>query len=412
VSQAAPGSERRNPKYSDERRIVTTGQPVLIVTGEASGEQHAAGLIEQARCRYPELGLHWFGSGGPRMAEQGVELIQDVSQLAAIGPWDAMAHFRHYIHLYRGLLREVERRRPRVAVLVDFPEFNLRLARRLKQRGVQVCYFIGPQAWAWRPGRVNQIRKYVDLMLVIFPFEQEFYSRRGVSAIYVGNPTYSALRRRIPPATASRPGVGSRAARVALFPGSRRKEVDRLFPLFLDAARYLAERIQVDFFVAKAPPVRRDQLDCIYSSWTARRGISLSLEIREEESVSLLASADCAIIKSGTSTLEAMVLQVPFAMVYRMAPASWYFAKPFATTDTYCLANLVADKRIVPEFVQGQATVDNIGGFILRLLTDDAEYCLQRNRLKQAAEGLGELDAYQEAAKRLGAFLVEGPRPR
>jgi lipid-A-disaccharide synthase len=197
---------------------------------------------------------------------------------------------------------------------------------------------------------------------------------------------------------------------VALFPGSRRKEIERLFPLFLDCARYVSERTAADFLVAKAPPVRRDQLDCIYTDWTARYGVSLSLEIREEESVSLLASADCAIIKSGTSTLEAMVLQVPFAMVYKLALPSWYFAKPFATTDTYCLANLVAGKRIVPEFVQGQATADQIGSYILRLLTDQTEYCLQRDRLRQAAARLGDLEAYQEAAKRLSALLPKGSR--
>ncbi len=385
---------------------------MLIVTGEASGEQHGAGLIEQVKCQFPELRVDWFGSGGPRMAAQGVELIQDVSRLAAIGPWDAMAHLRHYVHLYRRLIREVQSRRPGLAVLVDFPDFNLRLAKRLKRLGVRVCYFIGPQAWAWRGGRVNQIRKYVDLMLVIFPFEQEFYQRHGVEAVYVGNPTYSSLRRRIRLQTDRQPPVDGRPARVALFPGSRKKEVERLFPLLLDSARYLADRVNVDFSVAKAPPVRRQQLDCIYTNWTARNGVSLSLQICEGESVSLLASADCAIIKSGTSTLEAMALQVPFAMVYKMALPSWYFAKPFATTDTYCLANLVAGKRIVPEFVQGQATADQIGGFILRLLTDKAEYCLLRDRLKQALQRLGERDAYQEAAKCLGALLLEGSRPQ
>ena len=193
------------------------------MTGEASGEQHAAGLIEQVRCQNPGLELQWFGSGGPRMAQQGVELIQDVSKLAAIGPWDAMAHLRHYIQLYRRLIREVESRRPRVAVLVDFPDFNLRLARRLKQLGVRVCYFIGPQAWAWRAGRVKQIRKYVDLMLVIFPFEQDFYQRHGVPAVYVGNPTYSSLRRRIPFLADARPPAGRPSATSGAVPGQSKK---------------------------------------------------------------------------------------------------------------------------------------------------------------------------------------------
>jgi len=365
--------------------------------------------MEQVKCHQAELPLHWFGSGGRRMAEQGAELLQDVSQLGAIGPWDALSHLRKYVALYRRLISEVERRKPDLAILVDFPEFNLRLAKRLREHGVRVCYFISPQVWAWRGRRVEQIRKYVDLMLVIFPFEVDFYRRHGVKAVYVGNPTYSSLRRRS--AVSRQPGDQTKPC-VALFPGSRRKEIDRMCPRLRDTARYLAERISGNFRVAKAPSVRREQLECIYTNWTARTGGALPLQISEDESVDLLTSADCAIIKSGTSTLEAMVLQVPFAMVYRMARPSWYVVKPFATTNTYCLANLVAGERIVPEFVQGQATAENIGAFILRLLTNRAEHSLLKDRLRQAVDRLGELDAYQEAAKCVNALLLEGSTAR
>ena len=389
------------PGMSAERSI-------LIVAGEASVEQHAAGLMEGVKCLFPNLTLHWFGAGGPRMGQQGAELLGDVSQLGAIGPWDALAHLGDYLALYRRLVHEAERRRPNLVVLVDFPEFNLRLARRLREQGVPTVYFISPQVWAWRMGRVNQIRKYVDLMMVIFPFEVDFYQRHGVNAVYVGNPTYSSLRHRL---ITTRRELDE-PKRVALFPGSRNKEIKRLFPLLLDCARYVSNRAAVEFRVAKAPSVRRDQLECIYTSWTAKTGVKLPLTIGEEESAALLASCDCAIIKSGTSTLEAMVLEVPFAMVYRMARPSWYAVKPFARTNTYCLANLVAGTRIVPEFVQDQATAANIGGYILRLLTDRAEHSRIRECLRQAASRLGELDAYDEAARRVGALLLEGSTVR
>ncbi|MCK5353084.1 lipid-A-disaccharide synthase, partial [bacterium] len=152
---------------------------ILVVTGETSGENHAAGLIRRLEVHNPQWHLEWFGSGGPQMASAGVELLTDVSQLAAIGPWEALSHMGRYWKLYRRILEESRKRQPQLALLVDFPEFNLILARRLKQMKIPICYFIGPQVWAWRPRRVHQIRRFVDLMLVIFPFEEEFYRRQG-----------------------------------------------------------------------------------------------------------------------------------------------------------------------------------------------------------------------------------------
>jgi lipid-A-disaccharide synthase len=387
---------------------VNQRRSVLIVAGETSGEQHAAGLMRQVTALHPDLAVHWFGSGGEQMAGLGAELLADVSRLAAIGPWDALSHFRDYVRLYRRIVREAASRRPDLAVLVDFPEFNLRLSRDLKRLGIPTCYFIGPQVWAWRQRRVRQVARYVNQMLVIFPFEAEFYAQHGIKARYVGNPTYASLRHLLPLGEPGLPGRPAESPVVALLPGSRRTEVARIFPVLLDAAGYLCERTSAVFRVAKAPAVRREQLECIYKDWAARNRRELPLQVHEEEAVRLLRKADCAIIKSGTSTLEAMVLEVPFAMVYRMARPSWYFARPFATTDTYCLANLVAGTRIVPEFVQDQATAANIGGFILRLLEDKAEAGRLKQRLRQAVSRLGEQDAYEEAAKCVGKLMLEG----
>jgi lipid-A-disaccharide synthase len=382
------------------------GQSILIVAGETSGEQHAAGLMRQVMALHPGSDIRWFGSGGTQMANLGAELLADVSALAAIGPWAALSHLPAYLRLYQRLLKEAANRKPELAVLVDFPEFNLRLCRGLKKLGVRTCYFVGPQVWAWRRSRVRQIARDVDKMLVIFPFEEEFYAQNGVKASYVGNPTYASLRPLLP-----RDSPGSRTAGpplVALLPGSRKSEVERIFPVLLDTAGYLLQQTEAIFAVAKAPAVRREQLECIYKDWTARNGFTLPLQIHEEEAVRLLKKADCAIIKSGTSTLEAMVLEVPFAMVYRMARPSWYFARPFATTDTYCLANLVAGTRIVPEFIQDQATAGNIGGFILRLLEDETEARRIKQLLRQAVSRLGERDAYEEAAKCVSKLMLEG----
>ncbi|MEE8349610.1 MAG: lipid-A-disaccharide synthase [Acidobacteriota bacterium] len=379
---------------------------VLVVTGETSGEQHAAGLIEQIESQHPDWKVEWFGSGGARMAAAGVELLADVSQLAAIGPWEALSHLRNYWRLYHRILSEVSRRRPEVAILVDFPEFNLNLARRLKKMKVPVCYFIGPQLWAWRPRRINQIKAWVDLMLVIFPFEEEYYRQRGVEAHYVGNPSIrlrASLTEFIP--EPEEDSGGCPPSIVALLPGSRRKEVDSLFPIQLDAAACVARQYPAQFRVSKAPAIPTSQLETIYQEWQSRGNPALELEIHEGDAPRLLAQSRCAIVKSGTSTLEATILHVPFAMLYRISRPSWYLARPFVNVDTYCLANLIAGERIVPEFVQDQATGENIGSYLLELLKDPGRQEQVRTHLELASRKLGEKDAYQESAQHLGRLL-------
>lgn len=371
---------------------------ILVVAGETSGEQHAAGLIREIQGQNPQRRLSWFGAGGPSMRAAGVELLQDVTRLAAIGPWAAFFQLRSYWRLYRDIVSQVRRRRPRVAVLVDFPEFNLRLARRLKRMNISVCCFISPQVWAWRASRVGMIRQYVDLMLVILPFEEDFYRRQGVRACYVGNPSMARLK----PYTSRLGSPTSRSQTppiVALLPGSRRKEIEQIFPLQLDAARYVAERHPAAFWVVKAPGLATRELALLYDRWTNRGNARLNLEIREEPTERLLPQAECAIIKSGTSTLEAMILEVPFAMVYRIATPSWYLARPLVKTDVYCLANLIAGESIVPEFVQQDATAEKIGSYVLDLLRHEEARGRIKQKLRAASSRLGDRDAYRESAQ-------------
>ncbi len=380
--------------------------PILVVAGETSGEQHAACLVEEVNRHNDNLQLRWFGSGGQRMATAGVELLQDVSQLGAIGPWDALANLSHYWKLYREILAQTRRRRPRLAVLVDFPDFNLNLARRLKALGIPVCYFIGPQVWAWRSSRLKLIRRCVDLMLVILPFEEKLYRTHGVRAHYVGNPSV-ALKQSTITTTEGSPRLERKAATpmVALLPGSRRKEVERIFPLQLDAARYVADRCPVRFRVAQAPAIAKDDLATRYENWIKQGNRTLPLKIQKDGAGQILAQAHCAIIKSGISTLQALIYQVPFAMVYRMSPASWYLTKPLVRTDTYCLANLIAGKRIVPEFVQAEASGANIGAFIVRLLRDEDEHKKVKSDLRMASKNLGSENAYLEGARYVTKLL-------
>ena len=192
---------------------------------------------------------------------------------------------------------------------------------------------------------------------------------------------------------------------VALLPGSRKREVEQIFPIQLDAALYVAEHSPARFWVIKAPGIARSQLQAVYEAWLGRGHPRLQLEIRQEEAPRLLSQVTCAIVKSGTSTLEATILHVPFAMVYKLSWPSWYLTRPLVETKTYCLANLIAGKKIVPEFVQDQATGDNIGRYVLELLKDQSRRKEVIRDLQVASERLGQRDAYQESAKYISQFL-------
>ncbi|MFQ5739440.1 MAG: lipid-A-disaccharide synthase [Acidobacteriota bacterium] len=392
---------------------------ILVVAGESSGEQHAARVIEEVQRQNPELRLQWFGSGGVEMARRRVELLAEIDHLAAVGPLEALGKLGNYWKLYRRLLREVALRQTDLALLVDFPEFNLRLARRLKGLKIPVCYFIGPQIWAWRSSRVDWIRRYVDQMLVIFPFEESFYRQRGVRARFVGNP-FSQLwepHRRQPRR------ADAEEALIALLPGSREKEVEQIFPVLLEAARHLSGRLPCRFWVCKAPAISAADLSRVYHKWLgrgrARRGPlgegpseshGLRLEIRSEPALELLPRVDCAIIKSGTSTLQAMILEVPFVMVYRFSGLSYQLLRPLVKTDTYCLANLVAGKKIVPEFVQSQATGEGIADYLSQLLKTPGRLEEVKQNLRIASERLGKRKAYPETARQMMNLLLKDDR--
>ena len=376
---------------------------ILVVTGETSGEEHAARLVQALRNVRPGS-YEWFGSGGKEMAEQGVELLAKVDALAAIGPVAACSNLFHYLQLFRQLRTRIRRSPPAVAVLVDFPEFNLRLASTLKRQKIPICYFIGPQIWAWRPGRVRKIRRYVSRMLVILPFEVPFYKRHGVEAIYVGNP--------IARLSGSRPEPGrppNSRARIALLPAVAETRSDtscrfswRLLPRF-------NQGIPSCFRVVAAPGVDMTRLQRCCEEWKQKHQREIEVKVVQGPIEEQLPWADCAIVKSGTSTLQAMVLEVPFAMVYRMSELSYRLLRPLVRTQSFCLANLVAGRHVVPEFVQGEAQGKAIATYLIELLSNPERMREVKQNLQNASKKLGTLDAYTETVKQI-VSLAEDPR--
>lgn len=377
---------------------------VLVVAGEASGDLHAARLISELRRRVP--GLVPFGLGGDEMRAAGLESVAHSSEISVVGITEVLKVLPRAREIFASLLKEVERRRPALAVLVDFPDFNLRLAKELKSRGVEVVYYISPQVWAWRRGRIKTIARIVDRMLVLFPFEVGFYRKHGVDVVHVGHPLVDEVPA-LPQAWDQGEPVGGpcgpyrRPYRIALLPGSRMSEVESLLPTLLEAVRALAGRLPVEAHLIKAPTISRDLLE---------EHVQLSglpVIIVEEDRFAAIADSHLALCASGTATLEVGLLGTPMIMVYRLASWTYALAKLLVRLPNVSLVNLVSERRIVPELIQREANPERIAAEAERLLTDAAAREEMRAGLAGLRGRLGEGGASARAAAAVAEMLAD-----
>ena len=363
---------------------------LCVITGEASGDMHAAAVIRQLRQLDPSFSA--FGIGGAALAAEGVRLLHDVQDLAIVGLFNVIRHLPMYLRVYRETWQEIQRHRPDVVLLVDFPGFNLRLARRCKEAGLRVIFFISPQVWAWRQSRIEVIRNYVDHTLVIFPFEEEFYRRHGVPATYVGNPLIEQLHEFIARDRTDR--TPHEPVRLALLPGSRRLEIAMLLRPMLEAVAILQRQRSVDAFIVKAPTIDREQLTSIVGQSGAE------VPIIDSEGKRALAEADIAVSSSGTATLEAAVLGVPVVVVYRLSRASYMVARRLVRLEFFSLVNIVAGKQVVPELLQEQVTPERIASAVTDILVPD-HYRRVRRELMELRARLGDQGASRRAAEKI-----------
>ena len=375
---------------------------LLVVALEASADLHGAAVLRELRALRP--GLRAFGAGGPLLRAEGLEALVRAEDLSLMGFAEVLPALPRIFRALRTLRRAAEERRPRAALLIDSPDFNLRLARRLRRAGVPVAYFIGPSVWAWRRYRVRQIARDVAKMLVILPFEAEFYARHGVSAVYVGNPLADSLRPLLPGATTSRAdlrgGLGLDRSRpvLALLPGSRRQEIRRIWPAMLRAARLLLKRTpDLQLVVPVAPTVRRE--------WLASDPAIIFVEGRAPE---VLAAADAAVVASGTATLEAALAQVPTVVVYRLSWLSWLIGRLLVRVPFVSLVNLLAGRRLVPELLQGDCTGAHIAESTAPLLLPGEARETQLQGMRDLRAGLspaGSRGAARRAAEEIAPLL-------
>lgn len=377
-SNAAPGAQR----------------PLLIVAGESSGESHAADALVWLQRLVPEIAP--FGLGGEALRAAGMETVADSAEISVVGIAEALRVLPRARRIYRRLLEEAEARRCGAAVLVDFPDFNLRLARALRRRGVHCLYYISPQLWAWRRGRIRSVKRYVDRMLVLFPFEVDFYANHGVDAVFVGHP----LVDRIPelPQAWSRDAAPS-AYRIALLPGSRRSEVEALLPSMLESVRLLAEKLPIEPRMIAAPALAaewlRDRLGDAADQLPVVRG----------ERFAAIADSHLAIVASGTATLETGLLGTPMLVVYRLAGFSWRLARMLVRLPHASLVNLVLEDGVVPELLQAAATPERIATEAAGLLAAPGRIALMRERLADLRPRLGEAGGSRRAAEEMARWL-------
>jgi lipid-A-disaccharide synthase len=350
--------------------------------------------------------LDFFGTGGDAMSAAGVRLLGHVRDLAHIGVREAVSGLRTYHKLYRSLVNATLEHPPALAVLLDFPDFNLRLARRLKRLGVRVLYYISPQIWAWRSGRIRTIRKYVDKMLVILPFEEEYYKKRGVAAEYVGHPLledFCPVYDRH--GFLGGMGLDPRRKTVAVLSGSRRKEVEYILPTLLQATEYIVDRIPAQFLISAAPSVGLETVREV-----AFRTLGASLDednyrIVTGDSRDILANADFAFVKSGTSALEAALVGTPFVITYKISPLSWFVGTLLIRSPMLGLVNLIAQERVVPEFYQSRATPEALAGTAIQFLEDPLKADAMRTQLASIRGRLSARCASETAAAAVCSFL-------
>jgi lipid-A-disaccharide synthase len=368
---------------------------VLISAGEASSDRYAAALAEELRERFP--GAEFFGCAGPRLREAGVEPVLRAEDLAVIGVFEVIAHIpRIYLELRR-LIAAARRKLPDLAIVTDSPGFNLPVAKRLHRLGVPVFYYVAPQVWAWRRRRIRLIRRDVDHVLCIFPFEEEFFQERGVAATYVGHPLAGEVRVSVSREEFfQRHGLTTEQPLVALLPGSRRAEAARHLPAILDAVQRLRQWRPLQFVLPASTTTG--------SRFFQERIPDSAVQIVEEASADALSHADVALVASGTATVEAALLGAAMVTFYKVTTPSWLAGKFLVDVPFYTMVNLLAGRRVVPELMQDECTGENLAAEVRRLLEDGTARAAMQQDLAEIRHAL---DTPVPAARRAAEVICE-----
>ena len=375
--------------------MASPSKHLIIVAGEASGDLHASDLVETIKRLDPSI--TFSGLGGPKMLASGVDLYQDLTKMAVVGFWEVVKHYKNIKKVFDLILEKIETTSPDAVILVDYPGFNLRLARELKKRNIKVIYYISPQVWAWKKKRVHFIKENVEKMLVLFQFEKDFYAHFGIDVHFVGHPLVDTIKVHTPKEDLlENKGLSADKLTIGILPGSREKEIEVLFPIMLDAAKRLnLEFPQIQFLVIKASTIAKSSIERYLQN------TPLTCRIIQGNIYDGINACNLCMVASGTATLETAVLQKPMVVVYKTSLLTWILAKLFVKIKNIGLVNVVAGERIVPECVQFQATGRRIAQELRNIITDELKIADIKKGLKAVKESLGSGGASQRAAEEI-----------
>ncbi len=368
---------------------------ILVSAGEASGDRYGAELVAALRKRLPEA--DFFGCGGRYLRKEGLRAVIRAEDLAVVGLFEVARHIPRIYRRFRQFVAAVRAEKPQLAILIDAPDFHLRLAKKLRRLKIPIAYYVAPQAWAWRKGRVKTLRRLIDRLLVIFPFEEEFFFERGVKTTFVGHPLAGRVRVSTDRGTFFREhGLDPQKRLIALLPGSRRGESLRHLPALEKAAAILSKRGGIQLILPASATTGRD--------FFAQRWRGPEVVIVEEQTQDAVGHADLALVASGTATVETALLGTPMVTFYRLAWPSYWLAKMLVHAPFYSMVNLLAGRKVVPELIQRDCTGGKLAAESVRLLLQEPA---RRRMVEELAEIEGKLHAGVPAAERAAEAICE-----
>jgi len=374
---------------------------ILLVAGEVSGDLHGSHLVEALQRIEPEI--QFFGVGGEGLKRRGMKLLYPAQSLSVVGITEVFVKLRTVLKALRGLKGSLEREKPDLIILIDFPEFNLRLAKIARRRGIPVVYYISPQIWAWRPQRIKLIARVVKKMIVLFPFEVPLYETAGVDVEWVGHPLLDIVKPTLPKEKAFLEfGLDPKRRTVGLLPGSRIHEIERLLPPLLASAHLLQKEIpDLQFVIPLAPGISRTILS------SQMKNISFPVKVVEGFTYDVMNLSDLLIMASGTATLEGAILGKPMIIVYKVSLPSYWVGRALIRVDHIGLVNLVAEREIAPELIQKDVNPERIADEASRILRDPILSRKMAESMDEVRQKLGEPGAAQRAAQIVSSLLHE-----
>jgi len=375
---------------------------ILMVAGEVSGDLHGAHLVQAIHRLDPEV--QFLGVGGEGLERAGMKLLYSSRTLSVVGITEVLPKIRSILKAFKLLKQSLDRERPDLVILIDFPDFNLRLAKAAHRRNIPVLYYISPQVWAWRSGRVKQISRWVKKMIVFFPFEVPIYREAGVDVEWVGHPLVDIARPALSRGEAFRRfGLDPGRQTIGLLPGSRAGEIMRLLPILLDSAHRLQKEIKtVQFVIPLAPGIPKTMITPFLEK------IPVPFTLIEGQTYDVMNISELLITASGTATLEGAVVGTPMVIIYRVSMLSYWIGRALIHVDHIGLVNLVAGRRIVPELIQGEANPRRIAEEALQILKDPARSQEMRRAMAEVRQRLGQPGATERASRIVYSLVQNG----